>query len=180
MQAKNFQSISKFLSWFFKISAGISIIAAIFALTSYFLDFLTIENVSFALEMDSSFSLLLSDANITDLEYARAGLLAAPFFLGLISYILIQSSTLFDRLVQGETPFTFDFADKVKKISYLLAAMDISVPLFYTLLVNIIADAGNYFYLGLSHWTVIALILYVVSGILNYGVSLQELSDETV
>lgn len=178
MQAKNFQSISKFLSWFFKISAGLSIIGAILALASYFLTF---DNLSFVvLEMDSSFSLLVDDQSITQLEYAKAGLLAAPLFLGLMSYLFIQSSRLFDRLVRGESPFTVKFSEKVKKISYLLAITDVTVPLFYSLLVNLIAETGSYFYLGLSHWMLIALILYVVSGILNYGISLQELSDETV
>lgn len=181
MQAKNFQSISKFLSWFFKISAGLSIIGAILALASYFLDFQTFDNLSFVvLEMDSSFSLLVDDQSITQLEYAKAGLLTAPLFLGLMSYLFIQSSRLFDRLVRGESPFTVKFSEKVKKISYLLAITDVTVPLFYSLLVNLIAETGSYFYLGLSHWMLIALILYVVSGILNYGISLQELSDETV
>ena len=106
--------------------------------------------------------------------------MAAPLFLGLMSYLFIQSSRLFDRLVRGESPFTVKFSEKVKKISYLLAITDVTVPLFYSLLVNLIAETGSYFYLGLSHWMLIALILYVVSGILNYGISLQELSDETV
>lgn len=180
MKVKKFQSISKFLSYFFKLAAILSIIAAALSLGSYFFDLLNFESISFVVEMDSTLSIFFSDGSITDLEYAKAGLLVGPFFLILMSYLFIQASTLFDRLVTGETPFTFDFAKKVKKISYFLVIIDLIVSLFYTLLVNLIADTGNYFYMGLSYLTLIGLILYLVSGILNYGVQLQKLSDQTV
>lgn len=184
MQAKNFQSISKVLYWAFRIYAGLLMFFAVLSLAgflaSFFVDLSVTENMSSSIETAATFSILFSDASITELEYAKAGLLSTPLFLGLMSYILIQASTLFERLAQGDSPFTYDFAGKVKKISYLLVLTDIIEPIFYTLMVNLIAETGNYLFLGVSYWSLVGLILYVFSGILNYGVNLQELSDETV
>lgn len=184
MQTKKFQKASKILSWFFKIYTGLILLILVLSLVTFLVSFFVqssiYEDISFLTEEPPSFSLFFMDESIDGLEYARAILLAAPVSLGIMSYVSLQASRLFNRLFEGDSPFTYDFAGKVKNISYLLVIADVIDPIVNTLMVNLFTEMGSYFYLGLTNWTLFGLFLYIVSAVLNYGVSLQELSNETV
>lgn len=184
MKAKNFQTVSKLLSWFFKFYTGLLIFFAILSvggfLASFFVEPSTFENLALSTDEGIGFTLFFINDSIDELRYAQAMLLAAPVFIGIMSYVSLQASRLFDRLYEGDSPFTYNFAEKVKKISYLLILVDVLDPIIRTITVNLFTEMGSYFYIGVTHWTLLGLVLYLVSAVLNHGVSLQELSDETV
>ncbi|MDZ7834964.1 MAG: hypothetical protein U5K84_06105 [Alkalibacterium sp.] len=175
MNIKRFRNVSKFLSWSLKIlgSFGIAILILGLAL-SFFAD----TGTSFSVEMPEGGNIMFQDSRVTDADHAFTALLVAPIFLFLYSYIYFKGSFLFDRLADGETPFTFNFAESVKWISLLLIANDVLRPLLYSLIINLRAEEGHYFNFGLTETFIIGLILYIVSGVLKYGISLQELSDD--
>lgn len=177
MNIKRFRTVSKLLSWFLKLLGAFCIaIILIGVLVMLFTD----QGASFSVDLPESSIISFNDSRVTEADHAFTALFVAPFFLALYSYILFKGSFLFDRLVDGETPFTFDFAESVKRISFLLIGLDIILPLIYALIVNLRAAEGFYFKFGLTSSFFIGLILYIVSEILKYGISLQELSDDTV
>lgn len=184
MQTKKFQSISKLLSWIFKLYTGLLIFLVILALggfvATFFVEPSLYENFSFAADEGTGFTLFFINDRIDEFRYAQALLLVAPVFVGIMSYVSLQASRLFDRLYEGISPFTYIFAGKVRKISFLLILADVLDPIVSTIAVNLFAEMGSYFYIGVTHWTLLGLVLYIVSAVLDYGVSLQELSDETV
>lgn len=177
MNIKRFRSVSKLLSWLLKL-LGVFCIAIIVlgAIVMLFTD----QGASFSVDLPENSFISFNDSRVTDSDHSFTALLVGPLFLALYSYILFKGSFLFDRLVDGETPFTFDFAESVKRISFLLIGFDTVLPLLYSLIVNLRADEGFYFNFGLTSSFFIGLILYIVSEILKYGISLQELSDDTV
>ncbi|MEY8292207.1 hypothetical protein AAK882_06110 [Carnobacteriaceae bacterium 52-44] len=101
--------------------------------------------------------------------------------LGIINlYIIWRGSRLFDYLKTGKTPFALEFSNAIKRLSLLMIIIDILSPLFYSLVLTLLIEQGYYFQIGIASNFVVGIILYVVSGILNYGIELQELSDNTV
>lgn len=178
MNVTRFRQVSRFLSLLLK-GFGVLAIAALILIVvfSFFL-----ENDSATVDVAFSDSPLLYfyDSRVTDADYRLGAFIIAPVFLALASYIFFKGSFLFDRLVRGETPFTLEFAESVKWISIILITADIILPLLYSLIVNLSADGGFFFVFDLSSAFLIGLILYIVSEILKYGISLQKLSDDTV
>lgn len=67
-----------------------------------------------------------------------------------------------------------------KNHGFILITYNLATSLLYTLFVNFSAEKGWFFYFSLTSFFFIGLILYLVSGILNYGIKLQELADETI
>ncbi|WP_423188706.1 DUF2975 domain-containing protein [Alkalibacterium sp. f15] len=177
MNIKRFRTVSKLLSWTLKIIGSVFIA---FLILGLILTLFADTGASFTINMPENPFISFQDSRVTEADHAFTSLIMAPLFLAVYCYILFKGSFLFDRLANGETPFTFDFAESVKWISLLLIAFDIILPLLYSLIINIRADEGFYFNFGLSSTFLIGLILYTVSGVLKYGISLQELSDDTV
>ncbi|WP_423188705.1 hypothetical protein ACO1PF_08915 [Alkalibacterium sp. f15] len=177
MNVKRFRNVSKFLSFALQL-IGLFCIAII--LIGLILMLFTDSGATFTVDLPETSRFLIDDSRVTEAEHAFTSLIMAPLFLAVYSFILFKGSFLFNRIANGETPFTFDFAESVKWISFYLIASDIIMPLLYSLIVNLRADEGFYFNFGLSSDFLIGLILYIVSGVLTYGISLQELSDDTV
>ncbi|WP_091488937.1 DUF2975 domain-containing protein [Alkalibacterium putridalgicola] len=140
----------------------------------------TESGASFTVKTPENAFVTFNDSRVTEADHAFTSFIIAPLFLSAYSYILFKGSFLFDRLADGKTPFTYDFAESVKWISFFLIAFDILLPLLYSLIVNLSADRGFYFNFGLTSSFLVGLILYIVSGVLKYGISLQELADDTV
>ncbi|OJF93740.1 DUF2975 domain-containing protein [Alkalibacterium sp. 20] len=177
MNVKQFRAASRLLSGLLIILGAFSIAILILGLV---LIIFTDMGSSFTVNLPENPIISFNDSRVTDADHAFTSLIVAPLFLAVYSYILFKGSFLFDRLADGKTPFTYDFAESVKGISLLLIAFDIILPLLYSLIVNIRAEEGFYFSFGLTSSFLIGLILYIVSGVLKYGISLQELSDDTV
>lgn len=178
MNINRFRNVSRFLSLLLKGFGALSIAALLLIVVFSF--FLETDSPSVNVAFSESPLFYFQDSRVTETDYRLGAFVIAPVFLALASYIFFKGSFLFDRLVRGETPFTYDFAESVKWISLILIVSDILLPLLYSLIVNLSADEGFYFIFDLSSAFLIGLILYIVSGILKYGISLQELSDDTV
>ncbi|MFO8069972.1 MAG: DUF2975 domain-containing protein [Alkalibacterium sp.] len=178
MDITRFRNISRFLSLLLKGFGTLAIAALLLIVVFSF--FLEIDSPSVNVAFSESPLFYFQDSRVTEADYRLGAFIIAPVFLAIGSYIFFKGSFLFDRLVRGETPFTYDFAESVKWISIILIVTDIFLPLLYTLVVNLSADEGFYFVFDLSSSFMIGLILYIVSGILKYGISLQELSDDTI
>jgi len=176
MNINRFQSVSKFLSFTLKLIGAFCIaIILIGIIITFFID-----NVALIIGFPENSLIFFQDSRVTETDHAFSILIIAPLFLAAYSYILFKGSFLFDHLAEGNTPFTFDFAESVKRISFFLIAFDITLPLLYSLIVNLRADEGFYFNFRLTSSIFVGLILYIMSGVLKYGISLQELSDDTV
>ncbi|SFC32627.1 Protein of unknown function [Alkalibacterium subtropicum] len=178
MNVNRFRQVSRLLSLLFKGFGVLSIAALLLIVVFYF--FLETDSATVDIAFSDSPLLHFSDSRVTEADFRFGAFLIAPVFLALSSYILFKGSFLFDRLVRGETPFTYGFAESVKWISIILIVADILLPLLYSLIVNLSADEGFFFIIDLSSAFMVGLILYIVSEILKYGISLQELADDTV
>ena len=177
MNIKRFRNVSKLLSFSLKLIGAFCLSIILIGLI---LMLFTDSGASFIVDLPESSIISFQDSRVTEADHAFTSLIVAPLFLAVYGYILFKGSFLFDRLANGETPFTFDFAESVKWISFFLITFDILLPLLYSLIVNLRAEEGFYFNFGLTSSFLIGLILYIVSGVLKYGISLQELSDDTV
>ncbi len=171
MQIETFRKVSQFLSISFKMIAT-------FALVFLFI-ILFNEDSSFTLDTGQYLSFFWTNSYVTPKDFISASSFIAPVILAFLSYILFHSSFLFDRLVEGESPFTFEFVESLREISILLMISDVVVPLVYTVAINVISDQGRYFHFSLSYIFTIGLILYLVSAILNYGINLEELKKNS-
>ncbi|MDZ7834965.1 MAG: hypothetical protein U5K84_06110 [Alkalibacterium sp.] len=154
MNIKRFQSVSKFLSFSLQLIGAFCIAIIVIGLIS--IPFTN--RGSFFVELPENSFILIQDSRVTEADSAFTSMIMAPLFLAAYSYILFKGSFLFDRLADGKTPFTYDFAESVKKISFFLIAFDITLPLLYSLIVNLRADEGfclefqtHVFYLRWSH-----------------------------
>lgn len=177
MNIKKFRLVSKATSFILKVFAIFGIIGLAISL---FFGFSKNPNFSFQLNISNSSFLLFQSGPMLGNEVTLASLIAAPPFVLALCYTFWQGASLFDRLNDGELPFSQDFANSVRKISLLLIALDVLLPLVYSLVLSIIIENGYYFTFGLTSLFLIGLILYIVSEILSYGIELQKLADDTV
>lgn len=170
-----FQTLSKFLSIFFKILAVL--VLTILVIGSFNV-FIRQNFISLTFDRVGAISFLYSDVTVAQDDYDWAISIVIPIILAFLAYIFFKISYLFDYLNERHTPFTHKFARSVKVIGFLLIIADLSTSLLYIFLVNFALDEGVFFYFSLSSFFFIGLILYLTSGILNYGIDLQELAKE--
>ncbi len=125
-------------------------------------------------------SSIVSSSTPSPEELQRPNLFMTALLFIMMVFVSVQSSFLFSYLGTGKTPFTENFAHRIKFISKILIITDIAVPIIRSLIITLFTSVNYYIHVGISWMTIIGLLLYIFSGILYYGVSLQELSDETV
>lgn len=175
MNIKRFRNVCRLLSGLFKVFAGFGV--ALLVLGFFFAIFS--ETSSFNFDIDG-FSLFVAQSNHIEEEiWSTAALIITPLVICPHVYILLKGSALFDQLTKGYSPFNSEFTQTVKTISLILIISDIALPLLYSLFVTFLTD-GYYLNIALGSSFVIGLILYAVAEIFNYGIELQELSDDTI
>lgn len=178
MQVKKFQKVSRVLAILLKLLAGLSVAMVVIGI---FVIFLGNTEAHFLVDTASGFPIFTYFAsNITEAEYAKAALIVVPISLFILAYLFFKAGGLFEDLAEGNSPFRYDFSEAVRKIAFLMIAYDLLHPIFYSAVLTFLSENGRYFYFSLSSFFLIGLILYVASGILNYGIQLQELADETI
>lgn len=177
MNMKRFQLVCKVAAVLLKILAIMALCMVVFGL--FFILF-TKSNMYFTIDVSSRSFIFFVKNQPTEAEENLAALILSPPLLIVSAYTFWRGSSLFEKLMDGDTPFSFDFAQSVKGLSLIIIMMDILTPLLYSLILTIIMKAGYYFTFGLSSYFFIGLLLYIVAEILHYGVNLQQLSDETV
>lgn len=178
MQVAKFQKVSRLLAILLKIMASF-FIAIIFL--GWFAIYFKNPGAQFSIDTNSGATIFYSiESRITDAEYARTAFILVPITFVFFAYLFFKAGSLFEDLADGNSPFRSYFSKAVRKIGFLMIAYDLFFPLIYSALISLISEEGKLFYLSLSSYFLIGLILYVASGILNYGIQLQELADETI
>lgn len=177
MNIKRFRTVCNITSILMKIIAGFCILVLLVMLSTSISS-----NSTFVYTFEVTYFPIFNALNgpLNASETQLASLIIFPFTASIYSFIFIRGGQLFKYLAKGTSPFELTFAKKVKQISLLLILSDIFLPLVYSLLVTVIMEGSYYILVGLSSSFIIGLILYAVSEILNYGIELQKLSDNTI
>lgn len=176
LTVERFKAFSKFLSVLSKLLAVL--ILSVLVIGSFNL-FIRQNFAAFSLDQTGAFSILLSDVVVKQADYDWAFSIVLPIILAFLGYIFFKASYLFDYLAEGKTPFSYDFAQSVKVLGLLLVFFDLATSLLYIFLINFVVKEGVFLYFSVSSFFFIGLILYLASGVLNYGINLQVLSDVT-
>lgn len=175
MPANQFRKLSKFLSIVSKLIAIFILSVLVFG---SFTLFIRQKLTAFTLDKMDIFSFVFSDATITQDDYNWANAIVLPMSLSFLGYIFFKASYLFDYLAEGKTPFTQQFTQSVRIMGFILIIYDLVTSVLYMFFINFAADEGMFIYLSLSVYFFVGLIIYLMSGILNYGINLQEQVDE--
>lgn len=176
MNVKKFENISKFLSVLLKIvSVFIFLgIVGLILLLIFKRDSLTM-NVPIP-----SFPISSGSGDVPETAKFLAGVIVAIPSMFLYLYAFFRGSQFFSKLAKGETPFSVSNYKLLKEIGIIVTVTTFIMPLVYSLVVTINMTEGHYFILGIDSETIIGLIIYCMAEVIRYGVTLQELSDETV
>lgn len=175
MNVKRFRFVCRLLSGLFKVLAALGVGMLILGI------FFTLFNETASFSYDiGGFSLFVAQTNhIEEETFSTAALIIAPILISLFIYVLLKGSSLFDQLTEGHSPFNSEFTHTIKKISLILIIPDLIMPLLYSLIVTLLTD-GYYLNVAVGSSFIIGLILFAVAEIFNYGIELQELSDDTI
>ncbi len=107
---------------------------------------------------------------------------SAVLLFGIIS-ALNFGRAIFGSLKNGETPFRYDIADKVKGASLALILSSfagIVVQCVSHLFFGKFSDICHYYFFLTVGCLVVGLLLGIMSYVMNYGCKLQQESDETL
>lgn len=129
--------------------------------------------------------LIFAVINGKELSAALALCLDGTIFLGTIIVGMNFMSAIVKKLKDGETPFRYDIADKIKGAGFAVCTGGflgfLTSPLTSTALNN--ADLGTFtviFFVGYCGFCIVGSIILMFAYIFNYGCKLQQESDETV
>lgn len=117
---------------------------------------------------------------ITEGERKTAAFTMIPIAQAVTIFVLLEGSAAFKWLADGKRPFDFNFVKIIKRISLTLMISDIILPLVHSFVLGVISVDGYNLNFGFGSGFIMGVILYVVSEIFNYGIELQNLSDDVV
>lgn len=177
MNIKRFRGVCRFTSIILKIAAILIGSTAAVSLFSYFF---TNTDIWFNFSMPDFPILNSGSGPVTEADKQLAALIIVPFRVIVSFYVYWKGSQLFKYLADGNPPFSNKFTHTLKRISLILIITDIAFPLIYSLLVTIIMEGRHYLIIGVGSSLMIGLILYAVSEIFKYALTLQQLADDTV
>lgn len=104
----------------------------------------------------------------------------AVCMLATYSYLLFIGGSFFKALSLGDTPFSKESYNILRKTGIILMVINVSIPIIYSLIATLLLSDGHYLSVGLSPQFFLGFIIYTIGEIFQYGVALQELSDDTV
>lgn len=129
----------------------------------------------------NGFTILSSTFNETTFEQERlASLIVQPLIVIVQGYSGYVGYQFFSEMSEGETPFQAKYVQNIRSVSIVLMIAGVLIPLIYSLAVTLLKPNGYYLWITLTTDFFVGLFLYVTSEIINYGVSLQELTDDTI
>ena len=102
-------------------------------------------------------------------------LLALPLF----SYLFWYASRIFADISAGLTPFSATQLKRFRRIAFLVLILSLIQPVAYGLLLSLLSGTFS-LTISLGPLFLIGILLYCFSGIIHYGVALQEFSDEVI
>ena len=107
---------------------------------------------------------------------------SAVLIFGMVS-ALNFGRAIFKSLKNGETPFRYDIADKVKGASFALllcSFAEIFVLGVSSTFSEVFSDICHYYFFMTVGSIVVGILLGVMSYVMNYGCKLQQEADETL
>lgn len=177
MKIKKFQRLSYIISMFFMIII-VFLIATLFFIT---IPYLFGWKQPYFIYKSSGLSLISASFNTPTFDQERlASLIVFPFIAIIMSYSSYIGYQFFPQMSEGETPFQEKFVKNIRSVGLLLMILSILAPIIYSLALSQIMPNGHHFELVITNDFFEGLFLYVISEIINYGVSLQELTDDTI
>lgn len=181
MNIKRFKRISKFLSIIFNASAFLIVLVTMFFVLILF----SKNNYGFEFVLNEPSIIIFQNSHLHRTEdlfkiAEKVSFYILPLILLILLYIFLKGGKMFKNLSNGITPFNSQFARDIKQLGLILIISDIGLPILYSIIFAIISKDKYHIILGISYYFFFGLFFYLVSEILNYGISLQELSDETV
>lgn len=176
MNVKRFQTFSRFIAIFLILIGVIQVLTLFFILTSS--EWSSYVDQSNHITNGLTFS--IASRTISEFRETLALKLILTITVVAEVFTLWTGQQIFSTLANGATPFQTSFVKKLRTISRLIIAVDVGTPLLYSALITILAESGYQFQIGVTYWTIIGIIVYCAAEILNYGISLQELSDDTI
>lgn len=175
MSVKQFQFLNKLLSILARIAAVVTLVMLVFGSVNLFF---SQRFSSFGLDQRNIFLFIFESAPINDTAYTWAASIIVPVSLAFLSYIFFKLSYLLDYLAERNTPFTYKFSQSIKIMGFILITYDIVTSLLYSVLVNFAIDEGRFFYFSLTSFSMVGIVLSLVSEMLNYGMSLEKTTED--
>lgn len=127
---------------------------------------------------DKLYSAISNHSNKVLIGYSEAFLLLIILYMYLISLVLKHLEKLFKNISRGDTPFTLDNVDHMRRMAiYMIVA--IVVPPIVSLLFSIFTDLDVNISFDLID-VVQILFIYAMSFVFRYGYKLQEDSKKTI
>ncbi|MEG0255073.1 MAG: DUF2975 domain-containing protein [Vagococcus sp.] len=109
-----------------------------------------------------------------------AGIIVAVPVLTIYSIIFFQSSRFFKRLSQNQTPFSEGNKKLLKRIGIALICLGVTPSLIYSLIVSVLTIDGYYINFNIGVSFLVGLVVYCMAEVINYGLELQNFSEDVV
>ena len=177
MTTKKFKKFAKFLEVFLLLGSAMYTFMTGLLLVMYFF-----QDHSFSINVPvSGFGLFKATLN----SPVKEDLLLAGLLVNVpvgITYTIVffKGSRFFKSLVQNQTPFSKDNQKLISRISIILMILGLAPSLVYSIILSFLMTNGYYMRFDIGVSFVVGAILYCVSEVINYGLELQQFSDDAV
>lgn len=184
MKTKSYLRLTRLLGMLFFVAGVFGLILIVACLLGYFLS--DSFSIDYHPDMITFYSYSATNNGIngivrTEVDYEKirntvALIVSIPTFI-LVSIANFNISALFNDLSQGDTPFTFDKARKLRKIAYLFCLLGVLPVILYPIVYSLVSG-DIHITIGFGYDLIIGLILLVVAQVFQYGLSLQEFNED--
>lgn len=186
MKTKSYLRLTRLLGMLFFVAGVFGLILIVACLLGYFLsdsfsidyhpDMITF--YSYSATNNGINGIVRTEVNYEKIRNTVTLIVSIPTFI-LVSIANFNISALFNDLSQGDTPFTFDKARKLRKIAYLFCLLGVLPVILYPIVYSLVSGDIQ-ITIGFGYDLIIGLILLVVAQVFQYGLSLQEFNEDVV
>lgn len=177
MNTQKFQQLVKFLSSLLKMVSIMCFVGGIGLVIMYFVNKETLIFASPSVDLTLFHSF---NQDVPPQAKLIAGIFTALPLTITYGYVFWRSSAFFNKLSKGQTPFSLQNYRTLKEIGIILVIVNFIAPLFYSLIATLNMPEGHYISFGIDTEILVGLVIYCMAEVIRYGITLQELSDETV
>ncbi|WP_162921793.1 DUF2975 domain-containing protein [Listeria costaricensis] len=182
MNIQRLQKLSAFLNVCFKAISLIVAVTPIWLLWMMFFasDFsFNVDRSDALFSVSTSFKAVVDDGKSYQTEQNWTIFIAVTIALLLMAVALWLASLIFRDMKNGKTPFQKLTVKRLKRIGTLALSYAIIPQVFYAVVYSLLIP-GFEITLSIGTAFILALLLFCMAEIFNYGVSLQQQSDETL
>lgn len=176
-------TVPKFHKYTRLLSAILMMLSVVVAITFIIFIIMLIFNRESLVVSKPKLALTLISAGKQDLPKKvemMAGIIILLPLMNIYSYVYYKGSRFFLRLTSGETPFSKENVQLIKRIGMLLIRVSLFTPIIYSAVASFLMPTGYYVSLGVEMDLVIGLLIYCMAEVINYGLELQNFSEDVV